>query len=365
MMTNVRTSLCLTLLLGALSVVAVQAQSPEVKAARETVEKAQQSAEESVEARQKALSKILDLTDAEIADILGEKKLGAALTTADAGLTAAAKDLRARLIMYREYVSLTRAELMLPRQTSDSLKEIAAEFKDWREQEYQPIVRQALDAILLTHGTEVISIAQRRLDRVSADIKKLPLDKQHIVKALLPHFESAREHVVAAGARYQEARTLFRDTQVYLHARALGTLQSVILARGSAGDFVCLPGKEPLSGGACPLAFKRATGGYYALKTPAGEPFVAAIGDVARVEGVLVTVASIADSVTGALFVERVNATSGASELETSSLLEVADENDAEKKSVQHLMKQILDDAEQAYKDFFSMSKKAQQLLAK
>lgn len=368
------TSILLTLLIGALSISSAAAQSPEVKAARETVERVA-APEETIESRQQALVSILDLTAAEIADVTGEKKLGAVIKHADAVLAGSALQVRLTLLQYQSYVQLVRAQVSKDGQTIEALKEIAAGFKDWREQVYGPVVRHALDTILVAQGAEIIATAQRRLERVSSDVKKIQTIKKAAANELITLFESARDHVAAATRHHEQSRDLltgeYEDFLALLVAQLPGGPETGMLRRGATGDFVCSPTAAVGKSSACEIAFKRSLGGHIVLKNADGTPFVYAAGDLAQVSGTLLILSPLFadDVIVGTFFVTAVNrielpptpaAFSTPAEFEAAVL-----ETVIKKQSIQALTKHVLDEIQLAYKDFFAMSKKAQQLLAR
>jgi hypothetical protein len=370
------TALMLALLFGALPYQQASAQSSEVKAARQTALRVAANDDTNVQA---AILSILDLTKTELDDVLSEKKLGAVAAQADAALSADATELFNRLIMYREYVQLVRQQV-LRLTADDSLKSIAAGLSAWRKEVYDPAIKQAFDAILVFQGSEVLATTNQRLARVNADIKRLQLTKGLAANQLLPLFESARGHVASATKYHDQARGVLTSNHDRFmrtsYEDVAGAPQPITLRRGTAGDFACLPGTMVNRSVKCEIVFKPMEGGFFVLKNAAGEPAVLAVSDVAQVSGKALVLRPRfpGDEVIGLVFIDVLNAAQPLPHLEEQTLLAPQEQtlglasvldSVLTPPSVQSLIKQAIDEVGLAYKDFFAMSKKAQQLIVK
>lgn len=367
-------SLIATLLLGAFPVSVVFAQAPDVQAARtraeKTVEKAAGvQAPETVEATRAAIDSILDLTTAELQDVMSDAKLGSVTEQDDAGLASIARQLQQRLIMYSTYVDFLRTQVNAATQTIDSLKAIAATFKKWREQAYDPAIRQAFDAVLLSQSNGVLLTAQRRFEKVNGDVKKLQNSRGIAANALVALLEDARQKLVNAADEQNTARQILTENQKtwnsLVYEGVIGAPQVITLKRGPDGDFACAPGAAPKT---CPLIFQYTRGGYYLLFTSSGDPATYAVSDLARVSGTALTFGE--DRTTGLIgvfFIETINGSAvpvkTATDVETPFTASATDAI-ASPPTVQSLIKKVLKNIDEAYKDFFAMVPLARKLSA-
>jgi len=378
----------LALLIGALPYHYAGAQSPEVQMAREKVEKSFGKAEdaklskqimpaETIESRRKTLLSILDLTTAEIDDTLGEKKLASLIIMEDVGISTVAEQLSARLVILRGYAELVRMQVVREDVDMNELKEIALGFKNWREDAYSPTVRQAFDALLVVQGGDVLKTTRGRLERVNADVKKLQAAVGAEANVLVSMLETARKNVSAATGYQDDARSLLiTDQQSILFGMGKvkdGAPKQSSFSRGRDGDFMCLPGSNQRSSD-CQVVFKMHSGAVYALRTLTGSPLSFSTGDISSVAGSLVIVQPSfpVDSLQGLLFVDVLNP----AEIKKSAQIDFSDELASVSDSlevlvstptqtVQSLIKKEIDEINQAYKTFFSMSKLAKKLIAK
>jgi hypothetical protein len=383
----------LALLIGAFIVPgsSVYAQSTELKAALKAVARSvdeaadqlpkkdaevKRESEDAADARRTAIGSILDLTAAEIDDLLDDKKLQAVIDKSDISLSAAATELRTRLMMYRGYVGLVRAQLASGIRTAEEIKAIAAGLKEWREEVYEPVVRQAMNSVLVSQSAAVIETSNRRLDKVSLDVRKVQSTKgaasTATIASLLSSFEAARGHIASAGKYHEAARTLLIKEHEELFKRAVNLAsnpRTVILARGSLGDFVCMPGTSPSRAASCPLAYKRSIGGFYELRTSDGEGIFRPASELAQIKGLAFELQPLfaTDEIVGIVYVQSVNRV-GEDIFMPILRAENADPLSAsasdalrETPTVSSLVRQSIEAVNRAYKEFFAMSKKLQQ----
>ncbi len=375
----------LALLVGALPYQYASAQSPAVQAARESVEKNTESGAvsapqtDAVDAARTTILSVLDLTAAELEDTLGSKKLGALLLQDDVGLATIAQELADKLVMYRAYVQLVRGQVSRPGISSDALKAIAGGLKEWREQVYDPAMRQAFDALLVTQGASVLTTTQQRLERVNADLKKIQAAIGAEANVLVPMLESARKSVATAMSYHEEARQLLLTNEIQFLTEkpttTVGVPRPAMLSRGDMGDFFCVSAGTRSS--ECQLAYRLRNGAQYALKTKTGLPIVLTPGDISSIEGSLIILSPLlpGDEVVGVFFVYSTNSAVSSVEnkkaegaplsFEASSIDAIGAPVLETPETVQSLIKKEIDQISQAYKTFFSMSKSAKRLMAK
>ncbi len=365
----------LALLAGALPCQYAFAQSSEVKAALGSVQAKSVASVETVESLQSAIVSILDLTSAELTDVLSDAKLGAVIAGSDAGLVASAQSLEKQLTMYQSYSDFLRARVLHANQTVDLLKASAADLGAWRKKVYDPSVRQAFNAVLVLQGNEVLLTAQRRFEKVSADVKKLQLSKGVAANALLPLLQDAQKHLAAAIKYQSDARSLFADEQEQLDALTYdavpGAPVAIALSRSGAGDFACLPVADAKSRD-CQLAFQRNEGGYYLLKAVDGTPLDYAPTEISKVSGKVIRLNQVfpGDLLVGIVFIDSINKAQVFSlapePVKPADAVGTASVTDTlvVQPTVQSLIKQELDEINKAYQqDFFVMSKLAAKLL--
>ena len=90
--------------------------------------------------------------------------------------------------------------------TIDQIKSLAQEIKDYRDNTYNPQIQQIVNFLLLFYNEDVLKIANTRLDKISADIKKL--EKLGYVKtgAFANELKLAAQTLSDARALLEEAK---------------------------------------------------------------------------------------------------------------------------------------------------------------
>lgn len=158
---------------------------------------AEEKARLELEARKNALAKIIDLTILEIEDLKNKLKKLDPKDFPQADYLPVRDEFLKVLDKFIEYhVSLQ--EIVEKSLKLEEVKNLAAEFKNWREANYSPQIRKILDFILVFQGNAIIKIVDRRLEKIINDLKKLGNSKLIDVKKLEPLLEEAITSINAA-----------------------------------------------------------------------------------------------------------------------------------------------------------------------
>lgn len=361
----------LALITGALIPFIATAQSPQVKMTREalTGSTAKVSAPEKTEDKVKIFSDALTLTLAEIDDALSEKKLGALIDRSDIELVSAANALKKQLTAYRVYVALIQDEVRRGI-TAEELKEVAAQFKDWREAFYVPVVRQAFNLLLVAQGADVLLVAQRRFERVAADVAKVQLTAgSALAGQFIALLDAAKADILSAQSLYERAYGIAQEDQMLIvrseqEVLGIGIRSQKRVARGPDGDFIC----SPLVSGKinhCAIAFKSSEGDILAVVDEQGDEIVAAPGDVAQISGMEIRVPkTLARRIDGFLIAQGLNSVRADEQSSGPSAAAVRALRGKDE-SVTRVIEQELAAIRRAYQSFFSMSALATKLKGK
>ncbi len=364
------------------------AQSPKVQAARDaaqvqinkvvsTTTPAAVPIEDFATRRATAIS-IVNLTVTEATD--AATKLDPLQKSADPMLAQATGALTPLVRGYQAYAQLLQTQLKRPTLTDDQLSQIAGSLGEWRKEVYDPGMRQALDALLLSQGADVLATASHRFEKIKTDVLTLQRMFGSSANVLTPHLELAKKYIGAAADSFDAAHVIFSDNQdsFTLHGTAglVGTLTPMTFSRGTDGDFTCILAPTDEDPRACAPAFKNNDGYYYSLVTAAGTPISAiSLGEMYRVSGqvVMIKPTFAGDALIGTMFVQQINRaetpakpTSG---LETSSIAANALESllpeQTKKETVQTAIAAEVKAITKAYNEFFVMTKLAKTLSAK
>ena len=94
----------------------------------------------------------------------------------------------------------------------EEIKQLAADLKDWREKNYTQKLLEATNMILIFKDEGLLKVARERIDKISADIKKL--DKQNIIKTdvLKIYLSEADKNLTGADDSKNKAKDLFFKT---------------------------------------------------------------------------------------------------------------------------------------------------------
>lgn len=87
----------------------------------------------------------------------------------------------------------------------DNFKETANDFKIWRDNIYNPLMRKVLDFILIFRSSDILIIAQNRFEKINKNLDLLKDSKIINVSTLQPVLEEARNSLDEAISFRQEA----------------------------------------------------------------------------------------------------------------------------------------------------------------
>lgn len=90
--------------------------------------------------------------------------------------------------------------------SSEDVKILAKELKDWREKNYSPELKEIINMILVFETENLLKISKIRLDKISGDIKKM--DRQNIIKT-----DSLKNYFGQAEKRYKNSVKLWEDSK--------------------------------------------------------------------------------------------------------------------------------------------------------
>ncbi len=133
---------------------------------QETLDKFFSSQEETkLSDKEQVLKEIIDLSIKENQELLEKVKN---LVTSEDYLKAIIEDLQSIERWYLE-----TAKKINDVQSQDDIKKLAQDIKNWRLGIYETSIQRALSAILASQETKIIEMSKKRLQRISADLKKL------------------------------------------------------------------------------------------------------------------------------------------------------------------------------------------------
>src|SRR3989338_7062184 len=127
------------------------------------------SLKEELVARKEALSKIFDLTLLEDGDL--KKKLNSFknLTEPQSKL----KDSLIEGMEENQNIYLEIQKRLLEADSVEKVKQLAIDFKNWRNLVYNPKIEKIVSFNLVFQGKNIIAIAQNRLDKIQGELEKI------------------------------------------------------------------------------------------------------------------------------------------------------------------------------------------------
>lgn len=180
-------------------------QKPELKDALNEVVKIKDGDTETLENQKNALKKISELTALEIKDLqsqLGKlKDLGVDHIELKNRFFSDLENYLANLESFNE-------ELNAGNLTLDSIKNLAAKLKTWRESVYDPATQNIATFLLIYRGQSILKITDDRYDKISSDIKKLASAKMVKTDALEILLNEAATDLKTAHAFNNEAKSI-------------------------------------------------------------------------------------------------------------------------------------------------------------
>jgi len=100
-------------------------------------------------------------------------------------------------------------------ETIEDLKNLAVDFKNWREETYNPQVRIMINFSLILKQKEILATTTERFEKIEKDVKKLTnlgLEQKQQLNSLL---DIAKNRLGLANDSFQKAKTVLDD---YLYA---------------------------------------------------------------------------------------------------------------------------------------------------
>ncbi|MCP6720066.1 MAG: hypothetical protein KJI72_01925 [Patescibacteria group bacterium] len=125
------------------------------------------------------------------------------------------KDLNRALVHYDEQKQLIDDSEVIDLET---IKNIASDFKDWREQTYLPAAEQVNEFLLVEQEQNAVNIAERRWQRIDKDITKLQEANLKGVSGLRELLDKAGELIEESDEINQAAENLFFDRYIYTNS---------------------------------------------------------------------------------------------------------------------------------------------------
>jgi len=162
------------------------------------------------ELRKKILSEVLTLSIDEVAKLTA--KVDALPEFAENSREKELRDeFKAVLETYTAYYT-EQSKKLAELTKIDETKSLAQEIKDYRDNIYNPQIQKIVNFVLLFYNDDVLKIANTRLDKISADIKKL--EKLGYIKAgiFASELKLAAETLSAARALLEEAKSAVLTT---------------------------------------------------------------------------------------------------------------------------------------------------------
>ena len=98
--------------------------------------------------------------------------------------------------------------------TLDIIKQLAQDFKDWRQSNYLPFANQIVDFLLINQEKKAISVAQKRFQKISTDIYKLQKAELKGVSTLIVMLNKADDFIRESIIINQEAELLFNNLHI-------------------------------------------------------------------------------------------------------------------------------------------------------
>ncbi|MDD5547800.1 MAG: hypothetical protein PHN74_02825 [Candidatus Pacebacteria bacterium] len=163
-----------------------------------------------IEARKSALLKIVDLSLNEIEN-LGDKLKSLSLTGEKA--TALKDQFLAILGQNEQYSGQLKESLSSDKAFSlDEIKQVAKDFKDWRETYYNENVRKILSFVIVFQEKSILKTADARLEKIISDLRKLESAKLIKREDSWNYLNSAIKNLANANLLNNKAEILLMST---------------------------------------------------------------------------------------------------------------------------------------------------------
>lgn len=206
----------------------VNAQSEELKTAKESLKESYEKFDkdpQELELRKDALKEVIKFSIIGTQDLISKlnsfKDVSAVYSELKDNILV---DLNGFLDYQSEYLkNFDSDDLAL-----DGVQDLAAAFKKWREEVYDPQIKKALNFILVFQGSEILTIVTNRFRKIAGDLRLLRNSKVIKVEALLPILDEA-------GILLKEAASFHNDAAVSLLATTSVSKKEIT---GLMGNFI-------------------------------------------------------------------------------------------------------------------------------
>lgn len=148
----------------------------ETTAALETASSTEELQKE-IQTRKEALLKIFTFSIEETKELLAKDRVKE-LVKEKTELGKLTQELVSLLKEYQTYIEDQVKTLENPELTLEEVKTIAADFKVWREESYNPAVKSTLDLLLVDKGFRALEVTKARFVKIQSDVLKLEALKQ-------------------------------------------------------------------------------------------------------------------------------------------------------------------------------------------
>ncbi len=145
--------------------------------------------------RQEALKKIIELSKLELDDL--RKKLDVVEVTGNEQ-----KELRKEfydtLDLFATHYATSTEQVMQENLTLPAVKELAKQFKEWRDTYYTPQIQLLLNFLLVYNTVPVLSTADTRLEKIMSDLRKLENARLIVKSDYQRQLDQAVDHLTSA-----------------------------------------------------------------------------------------------------------------------------------------------------------------------
>ena len=162
--------------------------------------------------RQKTFYKVMELSRAELKNL--NENLNGLKTDKDSDYAKKKDEFLKKLSEFEIYDKEVEEEISKTK-TVEDLKNLAVDFKNWREEAHNPQVQIMMNFSLILKQKEILATTTERFEKIEKDVKKLTdlgLEQKQQLNSLL---DLAKNRLNLANDSFQKAKTILDD---YLYA---------------------------------------------------------------------------------------------------------------------------------------------------
>jgi hypothetical protein len=183
-------------------------------AAQSTATSTQEASPKEQELRLEIFERVFNLSIKETEDIINQLK---ALENLDEKNSSFRNELLEKFNGFLKFYEEQKKNLEnLEEIDMAKIKNLAQSFKDWRENVYLPVLKTAIDFLLINQQKIALEITEKRHKRISADVKKLKKINLKGSDKLEKFSEQANDLIKIARDLYQEAENRFWLTTILI-----------------------------------------------------------------------------------------------------------------------------------------------------